>query len=85
MAKVHEVGAIRFSGSIMVLQVDGDEYHIDISECSKRLAHATQQQREHFEVSPAGYGIHWPDVDEDLAIDGLIGIKHPSPLAESTA
>lgn len=85
MDKAHDVGAIRFLGSPMLLQVDGNEYRIDVSACSKRLACATQQQRENLEVSPAGYGIHWPDVDEDLAIDGLIGIKHPSPLAGSTA
>jgi hypothetical protein len=25
-----------------------------------------------FEISPSGYGIHWPDLDEDLSIDGMI-------------
>jgi hypothetical protein len=25
-----------------------------------------------FEVSPSGYGIHWPELDEDLSIDGMI-------------
>jgi hypothetical protein len=25
-----------------------------------------------FEISPSGYGILWPDLDEDLAIDGMI-------------
>jgi hypothetical protein len=35
--------------------------------------------RENFEISPSGYGIHWPDVDEDLSIDGLIGVTHAPP------
>ncbi len=83
MNRIHEVESVQFSGTTMVLRVDGSEYKIDVTKYSKRLAGATQEQREHFEVSPAGYGIHWPDVDEDLAIDGLIGIKHSSPLAES--
>jgi hypothetical protein len=34
------------------------------------------QPRAAYEVSPSGYGIHWPLVDEDLSIDGLLGIKH---------
>jgi NAD(P)H-hydrate repair Nnr-like enzyme with NAD(P)H-hydrate epimerase domain len=67
----------------MILKVDGKQYEVDITKQSERLAKATQRQRENFEVSPAGYGIHWPDVDEDLSIDGLIGVKHACPLAET--
>ena len=50
---------------------------------SQRLAAATPEQRENLVVSPSGYGIHWPDVDEDLSIDGLIGKKHQSPFDET--
>ena len=32
-----------------------------------RLLNATQQQRDHWEPSGGGYGIHWPEIDEDLA------------------
>jgi hypothetical protein len=31
-------------------------------------------------MSPSGYGIHWPLVDEDLSIDGLIGAIHAFPV-----
>jgi len=31
-----------------------------------RLQKATPEQRENWELSGAGYGIHWPDIDEDL-------------------
>ena len=68
----------------MLLRVDGKEYRIDITKESDRLAKATQKQRENFEVSPAGYGIHLPDIDEDLSIDSLIGLKHRCPLAKTT-
>ncbi|MCB9504111.1 MAG: DUF2442 domain-containing protein [Deferribacteres bacterium] len=27
------------------------------------------------EISTLGYGIHWPLLDEDLTIDGMLGIK----------
>jgi len=80
MDKAHCMQDVSFSGSIMHLRVDGKDYEIDIGAESERLRNATQKQKENFEISPAGYGIHWPDVDEDLSIDGLIGVKHAPPL-----
>jgi hypothetical protein len=37
-----------------------------------RLLQATTAQRENWEIVGAGYGIHWPDVDEDLSTEGLL-------------
>jgi hypothetical protein len=37
-----------------------------------RLLHATIQERKNWEIAGAGYGIHWPDVDEDLSVEGLL-------------
>ena len=37
-----------------------------------RLLHATPEQRQNWQISGAGYGIHWPDVDEDLSTEGLL-------------
>lgn len=37
-----------------------------------RLLHATSAQRNNWKVSGGGYGIHWPDVDEDLSTEGLL-------------
>jgi hypothetical protein len=37
-----------------------------------RLLGATSQQRNKWEVCGGGYGIHWPDVDEDLSTEGLL-------------
>ena len=85
MDKAHDVQNTSISGQFLNLRVDGKDYKINIVEISSRLARATLKQKENFEVSPAGYGIHWPDVDEDLSIDGLIGVKHPRPLAEAKA
>ncbi len=36
------------------------------------LLHATPEQREKWVLSAAGYGIHWPDLDEDLSSEGLL-------------
>lgn len=37
-----------------------------------RLLAATKEQRAHWERSSGSYGIHWPDVDEDLSTEGLL-------------
>ncbi len=80
MDKAHDIQHVSFSGSIMHLRVDGKDYRIDISDESERLRTATPEQLGNFEISPSGYGIHWLDLDEDLSIDGLIGVKHHPPL-----
>ena len=37
-----------------------------------RLLDATADQRRNWRISSAGYGIHWPDIDEDLSTAGLL-------------
>jgi len=37
-----------------------------------RLLHATPEERVNWRVAGAGYGIHWPDIDEDLSTPGLL-------------
>jgi hypothetical protein len=37
-----------------------------------RLLSGTAKQRSNWKVSAAGYGIHWPDLDEDLSTEGLL-------------
>ncbi len=37
-----------------------------------RLANATPQQRNAYELSGGGYGIHWPELDENLSVEGLL-------------
>jgi len=46
-----------------------------------RLLNATQQQRDHWEPSGGGYGIHWPDIDEDLSTEGLLR-GSPAPKSQ---
>lgn len=48
-----------------------------------KLLHATQAQRDAWEVSGAGYGIHWPEIDEDLSTEGLLR-GAPAPKNQST-
>ncbi len=37
-----------------------------------RLLHASKEQRDRFEVSGGGRGIHWDELDEDISVEGLI-------------
>lgn len=37
-----------------------------------RLLNATPEQRRNWQVAGGGYGIHWPDVDEDLSTAGML-------------
>jgi len=47
---------------------------------SWRLSEATPKQREKFRLIGAGQGIHWPDIDEDISIHGMLeGIPAPRP------
>ena len=80
MQKIHKVQNINFFGNRMKIKVDGSEFSVDLNKVSKRLLRASQKDRENYKVSPAGYGIHWPSIDEDLSIDALLGIRHNSPV-----
>lgn len=37
-----------------------------------RLSHGTQAERETWEIAGAGYGTYWPDLDEDISVEGLL-------------
>ncbi len=37
-----------------------------------RLGNGMPAERANFQISSAGYGIHWPDLDEDIGVEGLL-------------
>jgi hypothetical protein len=39
-----------------------------------RLREATPEQQNHWRLIGAGTGIHWPDLDEDISVAGLLGL-----------
>ncbi len=41
-------------------------------EWSWRLREATPEQRAHWEIIGDGQGVHWPDVDEDISVEGML-------------
>ncbi|MCM2266062.1 MAG: DUF2442 domain-containing protein [Desulfuromonadales bacterium] len=80
MKKLHEVDHVIVTDDSLNLRIDGQDYRFALAEVSPRLLAATAADRANFEISPAGYGIHWPTIDEDLSIDGLLGIRHKPPF-----
>lgn len=48
-----------------------------------RLVHGTEAERQNFQISGAGFGIHWPELDEDIGIAGLLLGKKSSESPES--
>jgi hypothetical protein len=58
----------------MVLLISSLDIEVGIpwNKCSKGMAAASKEQQLNCELSPGGYGIHWPDLEEDLSIGGLV-------------
>jgi hypothetical protein len=56
----------------LVIRLANREVRVPWDRCSPILAAATADERRRAELSPGGYGIHWPMLDEDLSIGGLV-------------
>lgn len=76
MNKYHQVSDIEISAGVLRLTVDGKRIDKELKHISSSLARASSSEQSEFELSPSGYGIHWPLIDEDISIDGLLGISH---------
>ena len=64
--------AIETTPDALVLIIEGKSVSIPWAKCSERLARASWIERNRAELSPSGYGIHWPLIDEDLAVGPLL-------------
>ncbi len=51
--------------------VDGRAISVPLA-WSWRLSEASPEQRSRFEIIGSGSGIHWPDVDEDISVEGML-------------
>ena len=73
MARVGEaVQDVRVSEDALTVDLlDGRTISVPLA-WYPRLLHATPAQRANWRVSGGGFGIHWPDVDEDLSTEGLL-------------
>lgn len=74
---------------VMNVCIDDDRLTVDLMDGRSisvpvawfpRLAAGTTEQRQNWELCGAGYGIHWPELDEDLSTEGLLrGAKGAIP------
>jgi hypothetical protein len=77
---------------IQNVQVTDDEIVADLADgrvisvplaWSWRLSEATPKQRKNWRLIGSGQGIHWPDVDEDLSVEGMLrGMPAHRPTSE---
>jgi len=76
---------VRLSDDVLTVDLmDGRTISVPL-EWYPKLAKATARQRKNWKISAAGYGIHWPDLDEDLNTEGMLrGAPAPSPKTERT-
>ncbi len=81
MNQFHDVQEIEFDDTNLILSVDGQEYRLPLSAVSHKLAKGRDAERRIYQISPSGYGVRWPVVDEDLSIDGLL--KLAASLSEN--
>ena len=64
--------AIETTSDALVLILERGTVSIPWEKCSERLAQASFAERSRAVLSPSGYGIHWPLIDEDLAVGPLL-------------
>lgn len=63
---------ITFAEDRMIISRNGLKVILDVREVSTRLFEASEEERNLFKISPSGYGIHWPLIDEDISVNELV-------------
>jgi len=76
MNKLHQVEDVNIENGILSINIDGKVIQRNLKDISGLLERAKSEELNEFDISPSGYGIYWPLIDEDISIDGLLGIEH---------
>ena len=72
MIATHKIENITFDQKSIYLHIDSKQIKVSLDKLSSKLKNATEVQRKLYNISPSGYGIHWPLIDEDLAVDSIL-------------
>ena len=81
MNGINSVGVVQAIPKVMNVTITDDTLSVDLTDGRTiavplvwypRLAYGTDKERSSFQIAGAGYGIHWPDLDEDIGIEGLL-------------
>jgi hypothetical protein len=75
MIATHKIDSIRFDQNFLYLNIDGNDIKVALDSLSLKLKSADEYQRMFYKISPSGYGIHWPLIDEDLSIEGILKLQ----------
>ncbi len=76
--------ALRLDATAVDVRIDDALLHVTLAdgrelaaplEWFPRLRDATPEQRAHWRLIGRGQGIHWPDIDEDLSVAGLLRVS----------
>lgn len=80
MEKLYDVSEVALQGYSLSFKVNGIPVTCNLAKVSKTLAQATPEQVAEMIVDPVGVGFHWPALDEDLSVNGILtdlGIRLP--------
>lgn len=75
------ISATKADERVMAVRIDDERLSVDLMDGRTivvplawypRLHQATPAQRQNWELAGGGFGIHWPDIDEDLSTEGLL-------------
>ena len=77
--KLPSILSVKFLADSMAVKLsDGRTITVPLAWYPK-LASAKKKDLERFEISPSGYGIHWPAMDEDLSVYGFLFPQQQKP------
>jgi hypothetical protein len=79
--ETYKITNIYFEKDKLILILNDQKYTFNVNEISEKLANANENDRNNFKISPSGYGIHWPNIDEDLSVNGLLNQMKKSHVA----
>lgn len=75
MIATHKIDSIKFDQDFIYINIDGNDIKVALDSLSLKLKSADEYQRMFYKISPSGYGIHWPLIDEDLSIEGILKLQ----------
>lgn len=69
---IQKISSVKIEGEDLIIYTGQQSYKFKIADVSKRLSQASEIEKNNFQISPSGYGIHWPQIDEDISLNGLL-------------
>ena len=71
----HSIPNVKIDSEFIYLDLEDVSFKFSLEKVSQKLSRASDLERNFYKISPSGYGIHWPLIDEDLSISALIKLQ----------